>query len=252
MLFFLLSRPPHIFRRRCLHSCQINTFFCAKRFLFGRPRAAGRHNRKRPVSVVSYYNSPTAKLDFFRLLTDNYSQLVIVGDLNIHTISVCCKNTERQHTWGGNRWQQPHRPQRRHDNLPILASTTTKQIGTSSDLDWTARQSHIIALIKNRKEIRKRCKCDPGSKPYLNHPSTRISQAIAEEKDQLWRQFLDRVGPNKTSSRPFWKRIYETRQNNTAFQTWHILDVSSNKTQTRQRSSAASLRPPSMALQLIN
>ena len=74
---------------------------------------------------------------------------------------------------------------------------------------------HIIALIKHRKEIRKRCKRDPGSKPYLNQLTTRISQAIAEEKDQQWQQFLDRVGPNQTSSRPFWKRINETRQNNT-------------------------------------
>ena len=50
-----------------------------------------------PVTVVSYYNPPSAKLDssIFRLMADNYSQLVIVGDLNSHTTSVGCKDTNR-------------------------------------------------------------------------------------------------------------------------------------------------------------
>ena len=317
--------------------------------------AATIETRSGPVTVVSYYNPPSATLDsdVFSLLANNISQLIIVGDLNAHTTSVGCKDTNRngrilEEAIGDNNLVvlndrattyhkfntayselldlaicSPSTAQRfrsfevlqgqemASDHSPIairLSYSTTQQhrqqVSTHprfsyDKADWNefrarlncsppaaalsdsneltrfvtdaiidaARGSipemsanahtgsklppHIIDLIKHRKDIRKRCKRDPGAKPYLNQLTTRIKEEIAAEKDQQWQQFLDRVGPNRTSSRPFWKRINEARQNNTTNNSIPTLAHAGNiinTTRTKQRSSVASLKPPSTAL----
>ena len=72
---------------------------------------------------------------------------------------------------------------------------------------------HILALIKERQEVRKRSLKDSSLKPAFNSLTSRIRAAVSENACNRWQAFLDKIGPNRTSSKPFWAKINETRSN---------------------------------------
>ena len=71
----------------------------------------------------------------------------------------------------------------------------------------------IVLLIKKKKIARKlarKYKTDQFRKKY-NEFTKLVRDSIQSFKCNKWNSFLDSLGPNVTSSRPFWSRINKLR-----------------------------------------
>ena len=69
--------------------------------------------------------------------------------------------------------------------------------------------SQILNLIKKRHILRKQVykqNCI-DLKPEYNRITKQIKTEISKIKTENWQKFLDKIGKNKTSSKPFWDRI---------------------------------------------
>jgi exonuclease III len=89
----------------------------------------------------------------------------------------------------------------------------------------TSLPKSVLLLISARKEAKKRWLSskvrvswnDPRDYNLLfNEASGRVKRAIKQHKANVWKKFLDKVGKQHVSSRPFWQRINSFRSNKTA------------------------------------
>jgi hypothetical protein len=70
----------------------------------------------------------------------------------------------------------------------------------------------IIILIKERTKARRKADSkDPADKRAFNKLTALVKQALRKHRDSDWENFLEKMGPNPLSSRPFWQKINKFR-----------------------------------------
>ena len=75
---------------------------------------------------------------------------------------------------------------------------------------------NIIDLIKLKRKNRRKYKQthNINLKNEYNNLNTKIKQEIRDHRNKKWEEFLEKLGPNPTSSKPFWQRINKFRTRN--------------------------------------
>jgi hypothetical protein len=91
----------------------------------------------------------------------------------------------------------------------------------------------LIKLRKKTKHFTKR-DSDPNIKTRYNKLTTIIREEIDAIKNNEWNEFVQKLGKNPTSTKPFWQRINNIRGNKTAKST-STLVVNKTKYETDEQ-----------------
>jgi hypothetical protein len=77
----------------------------------------------------------------------------------------------------------------------------------------TALPKEIIKIIKDRRKARRKAKKynNPLNRTQYNRLTAILKRKIIEHRNKNWALFVERMGKNPTSSRPFWIRINKFR-----------------------------------------
>ena len=92
-------------------------------------------------------------------------------------------------------------------NIPITTQKFSKRL-----------PKDLLALVKERRRIRRKLGVHPDLKPEYNRLTRELKQRVISHNSETWDAFLKGLGPGMASSRPFWRKINETRTNNTTKQ----------------------------------
>ena len=110
-----------------------------------------------------------------------------------------------------------------NDDLDELNSEISQKILTSAEraipkvgekIYKTVLPREIIFIIKDRRKARRKARVlkTTAAKAEYNRLTGLLKRKIIEHRNKSWAQFLQKVGKNPLSSRPFWQKIKKLRK----------------------------------------